>query len=363
MRWTEAEGQLSEHALASQYEHIAMNARSLEPNSGENARMLLASEEKLYAQVYRPSVALQVARFAGKGAVELANSNPNQALKDYQAASGLAVKDPDLPLNYKLTIQQRLCVTELKAGQPEQSEACSRQLIKTMHEKLGLHANTNMPEIALTQALLLQGKYRETIAETTRIYPAVAASLGSENAQTLQVLSTRAVAEGTLQQWDASISDDLAVAREAHKSSPHGLMAIGPLADAATSECREGRISAGEAHARQALADADFPGVSPALPSGVRFTLASTRCSVNRAKWLRPDLYLNLSSDVFGRFRLAIRLRIIRHCRHLEPLVIAANHGPYRDISHRISQHSTARDFSCLVRCQFPDQSKTQVYR
>src|SRR5215467_14943842 len=98
-----------------------------------------------------------------------------------------------------------------------------------------------------------QNKNAEAVDETNHIYPSFVAKLGRDHELSMQVLATRAQCEGTLGRWDDAIRDGMVLHQLAvQKQGPSAFFSIASLADAATAQCRSGRLSEGEANVRSA---------------------------------------------------------------------------------------------------------------
>ncbi len=77
---------------------------------------------------------------------------------------------------------------------------------------------------------MIQNKHEEAVKEANAIYPEFIARLGPDHELTMQLLSTRAQSEGSLELWDDAIRDDLAIHELAvRKQGPLSFFAIATL--------------------------------------------------------------------------------------------------------------------------------------
>jgi hypothetical protein len=165
---------------------------------------------------------------------------------------------------------------EMRAGTPEQAEACNKAATEWITKNDGPDSgNLLYSQIQLPMIYLMENKYPAVIEETTRLYPHFSQKLGPDNRLTLQLLGTRAVAEASLEQWDSAIRDDKSAAAFAFARDPSSAFGLGVLSDAALMECRSGQTTSGERDARDAVARANLPGTYAGYAGAARQTLAS----------------------------------------------------------------------------------------
>ena len=89
---------------------------------------------------------------------------------------------------------------------------------------------------------MIQNKHAEAVQEANAIYPEFVSRLGPDHELTMQLLTTRAQSEGSLEIWDDAIRDDLAIYELAvRKQGPLSFFAVATLSDAALAQCRAGR--------------------------------------------------------------------------------------------------------------------------
>jgi len=227
-----------------------------------------------------------------------------------------ADRHPDLfDLGARLTFRQRLAFTNIRLGKGEAAEALFRGLARDYAALEGPDSgDVLMVRMNLAQALMVQGKHAEAVAEADALYPKLAATLGADHEMTLQLLSTRAQSEGVLERWDAAIADTRRVHEAAvAKQGPRSFFAIASLADMATSQCRAGRLAEGlkSAAAAHAAAHAGFAG--SALEQGVAFAWADCLILARRydeaevkLTGIDPDAVARLAADADWGANLAL---------------------------------------------------------
>src|SRR3546814_3595356 len=92
----------------------------------------------------------------------------------------------------RLTFRQRLAFTHIRLGQGAQAETLFRGLVKGYAELEGPDAaDVLMVRMNLVQALMVEGRHAQAVAEANALYPRMAAVLGPEHEMTLHLLSTR----------------------------------------------------------------------------------------------------------------------------------------------------------------------------
>jgi hypothetical protein len=100
----------------------------------------------------------------------------------------------------------------------------------------------------------------------------------------MQLLTTRAQSEGSLELWDDAIRDDLAIHELAvRKQGPLSFFAIGTLADGSLAQCRAARYKEGEVNARLSY-DSSVKAFGPraGLTGGAAYSLAECLMGLNR---------------------------------------------------------------------------------
>ncbi|MDQ2776702.1 MAG: winged helix-turn-helix domain-containing protein [Acidobacteriota bacterium] len=183
-----------------------MEARSLQPGGAERSVALL---KQLESETHTPMELRDDVRFwllTGQGVAALATSNIQGAINGLNGASQLAQRSAHLTEREKLGAQQKLMVAEFKAGDVVKAE----QLCKRLIVEFGRVDGPNSPYVLTSRMNLAQidlntGRYADAVRETTEVYPKLVARLGERNAFSLQVLATRAAAEGSAGDYEHSI--------------------------------------------------------------------------------------------------------------------------------------------------------------
>jgi TolA-binding protein len=301
-----SEGQQSQDAILTLLKAVDMEARSHEPGYVERAKSLLERSEALASKIAHPSKELAVYLLAGRGAFDVAQNDNRSAGQQFSAALQLAQAAPSLDERTCLRLKQRLAFSLFHIDGWSQAEALLRSLTNE-YSKLDGPGSPNVLQarIYLAEALYSEHKYADAIREATEVYPGLAKRLGEDHQLTLQILATRAAAEGSLRQWEAAIRDDLAVySRSMHKGGPEAFNSIGSLSDAGISQCKLGRYAEGEANTRKALFESiKLYGPRSALAGGVSYALATClagRNKVNEASELLNNIDIKAVTQFAG---------------------------------------------------------------
>lgn len=270
-----AESPASQAAIVADLKRESTLVSSVRPGSLEEATLSFRQTQRLVSGLPDPEPEVRSWYALADASLLYSGPHPQEAIPILTAAIDYAKKHPGSDVRTVNTLEQQLCFSYLKSGDPINAEKTARSLVLNVLKSDGPDSPTLIkPEIVLQEALLAAGKFKEAIVETTKNYPQFASQLGPANLYTLQTLATRAAAEGELKDYDGAIRDDLAVHDAAVADPSDQLFQIGTLADAATSECRMGRFSSGVEHAREALREAQVPGTRDALVSGSAVALA-----------------------------------------------------------------------------------------
>jgi eukaryotic-like serine/threonine-protein kinase len=281
----QTEGPLSQEAIVVQLQRAAMEARNYESDSLPAAHSLLSEQELRIAKIAHPREDLPVWLAFARGMVALIDNKVKSANEQFQTASRLADGLPAFDERARLGFKQRLAFTYVRLGDGAKAEQLARELI-TAYAKVDGPDSPNVLRVRLNlaQAFMVQSKYKEAIAETSAIYPDYVAKLGEDHELTMQLLSTRAQSEGSLELWDDSIRDDLKVYDvAAKKQGPMSFFPIATLSDVGLAQCRGGHTQEGEANARKAY-DASSKAFGPAagLTGGAAYTLATCWISLGK---------------------------------------------------------------------------------
>jgi len=253
-----SDGNLSQDAMIVELQRAALEARSYQGGTLDQAKAILSAQEAKIGKLPHVRNDLQVWLSNARGMIALIDNNAQGAKQNFQAASELAANVREIDENTRLAFKQRLAFSNIRLGNGVEAERLFRELIAAYTRTSGPDSpDVLRVKLNLAQAFMIQNKNAEAVDETTQIYPSFVAKLGREHELSMQVLATRAQCEGTLGRWDDAIRDGLSLHELAvKKQGPSAFFSIASLADAATAQCRSGRLSDGEANLRSAYATA-----------------------------------------------------------------------------------------------------------
>jgi hypothetical protein len=272
------DGDLSQDAIIVQLQRTTLEARSYESGSLPLAKSILGQQEARAAKLTHPRLDLPVWLYSARGMVALIENNAKSAAENFQAALDKAEALPEFDESARLTFKQRLAFSYIRLGEGAKAEQLFRELIDAFTRLAGPDsASVLRVRLNLAQAFMIQNKHAEAIKETNIIYPEFVSRLGPDHELTMQLLSTRAQSEGSLELWDDAIRDDLAIYDLAvRKQGPLSFFAVATLTDAALAQCRAGHSREGESNARKAYeASARAFGPRAGLTGATAYTLAS----------------------------------------------------------------------------------------
>jgi DNA-binding winged helix-turn-helix (wHTH) protein/serine/threonine protein kinase len=282
--WREAEGPDSPNALIIQLQWAMMDARSAEGGS-------LARAKAKFAELQGPASALGpthpevgVWLASAKGMIGLIDNDLATAKAGFGEAVRIADTLPDFDESMRLTARQRIAFINIRTGDGAKAERMFRDLEHGFAAIEGPDGpDTLMVGMNLAQALMIQGRHADAVAQANLVYPRLVARLGTDHEMVLQLLTTRAQSEGSLGHWDDSIRDDLQVhAIAVRKQGPKSFFAVATLTDAATAQCRAGQLEAGLRSAVEANQSAQAAFGKAALTDGTAYTLAECEIAAGR---------------------------------------------------------------------------------
>jgi eukaryotic-like serine/threonine-protein kinase len=289
----QVDGELSQDALIIQLQRTTLEARSYEKDSLPLAKTILAQEEALIAKLPHPRPDVAVWLSSARGMVALIENNAKAAAENFQAAVDNADALPEFDESARLTFKQRLAFSYIRLGQGAKAEQLFRGLIDDFTRVAGPDSpHVLRVRLNLAQAFMIQNKHAEAIKEASAIYPEFVSRLGPDHELTLQLLSTRAQSEGSLELWDDAIRDDLAIHELAmRKQGPLSFFAVATLTDASLAQCRSGRNREGLSNARNAYETSTKAfGPRAGLTGATAYTLAS--CLISLGKLEEPSKLL-----------------------------------------------------------------------
>jgi DNA-binding winged helix-turn-helix (wHTH) protein/serine/threonine protein kinase len=280
----QVDGELSQDSIMIQLQRVTLEARSYESGSLPLAKSVLEQQKALIAKLTDPRPDLPVWLASAQGMVALIENDAKSAAENFQAALEKADALPVFDESARLTFKQRLGFSYIRLGQGAKAEQTFRDLIVAFTRVAGADsAQVLRVRLNLAQAFMIQSKHAEAVEEATAIYPQFVSRLGPDHELTMQLLSTRAQSEGSLERWDDAIRDDLAIHEIAlHKQGPLSFFAIATLSDAALAQCRAKRYREGESNARNAYQSSTKAfGARAGLTGAAAHTLASCLLGLN----------------------------------------------------------------------------------
>ena len=250
--FVQSDGDLSQDAIIVNLQRAALEARSYQGGTLDQARAILSAQEGKVGKLSQPRNDLKVWLSNARGMIALIDNNAQSAKQNFQAASDLAANVPEIDENTRLAFKQRLAFSNIRLGNGVEAERLFRELISAYNRSSGADSpDVLRVRLNLAQAFMIQNKNAEAVDETNQIYPSFVAKLGRDHELSMQVLATRAQCEGTLGRWDDAIRDGMELHQLAvQKQGASSFFSIASLGDAATAQCRSGRLSEGVANVR-----------------------------------------------------------------------------------------------------------------
>jgi len=281
----QTEGELSQDAMVVQLQRATLEARSYEKDSLALAKSILDKQEALIKRVQHPRSDLPVWLSSARGMIDLIDNNAKGAAKNFGDAVAAADVLPMFDESARLTFKQRLAFSYIRLGDGAKAEQLFRELIVAFTRVAGPESpNVLRVRLNLAQAYMIQNKHREAVQEANAIYPQFISRLGPDHELTMQLLTTRAQSEGSLEMWNDAIRDDLAIYNLAvKKQGPLSFFAVATLSDGSLAMCRSGRYLEGEQNARKAY-ESSIKAFGPkaGLTGGTASTLAACLIGLNR---------------------------------------------------------------------------------
>jgi serine/threonine protein kinase/DNA-binding winged helix-turn-helix (wHTH) protein len=274
----QVDGELSQDAIIVQLQRTTLESRSYESGSLTLAKSILTQQEGLIAKLPQPRPDLAVWLASARGMVALIENDAKSAAKNFQVAVDRAAMLPEFDQTARLTFKQRLAFSYIRLGEGAKAEQLFRELIGAFTQVAGPDSpHVLRVRLNLAQAFMIQNKHEEAVKEATAIYPEFVSRLGPDHELTMQLLTTRAQSEGSLELWDDAVRDDMAIHELAvRKQGPLSFFAVATLVDGSLAQCRGGHAGDGESNARQAYqASVKAFGPSAGLTGGAAYALAS----------------------------------------------------------------------------------------
>ncbi|HKV79143.1 MAG TPA: winged helix-turn-helix domain-containing protein [Candidatus Sulfotelmatobacter sp.] len=291
--YAQSEGPLSQDAIIAQLQLAALEARSYEAGTLDTAKAVVAQQEANISKLFRPRDDLQVWLSNARGMIALIANDAKGANDNFRAASERAATVPGIDENSRLALKQRLAFSYIRLGDGAEAEQLFRDLIDAYSRASGADsAEVLRVRLNLAQALMVQNKNAEAVNEANQIYPSLVSKLGPDHEITLQLLSTRAQCEGSIERWEDAIRDGLEVHKLAvAKQGPASFFAIASLCDTALAQCRGGHAAEGERNARNGYEAAKKAfGEKAGLTGGAADSLAECLIDENKLDEAEPLL-------------------------------------------------------------------------
>ena len=281
----QVDGELSQDAIITQLQRATLEARSYQKDSLPLAKSILQQQVSLNARIAKPRPELAVWLASARGMIALIENDARSAAENFQAALDKAEALPQFDESARLNFKQRLGFSYIRLGQGAKAEQTFRDLITAFTRVAGADSPYVLRvRLNLAQAYMVQNKHAEAVKEANAIYPEFVSRLGPDHELTMQLLTTRAQSEGSLEMWDDAIRDDMAIHDLAvKKQGPLSFFAVATLSDGALAQCRAKRYAEGERNARSAYeSSAKAFGGHAALTGATGATLADCLIGRNR---------------------------------------------------------------------------------
>jgi non-specific serine/threonine protein kinase len=291
-RFRQAEGSLSQDAIAAELKRELAEISSILPGSIEAAKEGFAKQEQLIGQLKDSTAELHAWETLVKTALMGMGPHPEEVVPLLNAAIQRAEKTPDFDPALLLRLKKQFCGTYVRMGDGANLERVSREIIALIVKQNGAASPALfLYQMYLEEAFYLQGKYAESIAQGDQNFARFSAVLGGQNQLTRGTLATRAAAEGQLERYSDAVRDDLALHAAASLDPSDKRLEAGSLNDAATFECRSGDFQTGIRHAREVIQDTGTgPLAQPMFFNGSMFTLAECLIGEQEVYPSRPDV-------------------------------------------------------------------------
>ncbi|MGO8793253.1 MAG: protein kinase domain-containing protein [Candidatus Sulfotelmatobacter sp.] len=281
----QVDGALSQDAIVVQLQRSGMEARSYEKDSLALAKSILERQKILIPKLQHTRPDLPVWLASAQGMIALIGNDAKAAAENFQTAVNAAERLPEFDETARLTFKQRLGFSYIRLGEGAKAEQTFRDLITAFTRVSGADSPQVLRvRLNLAQALMIQNKHAEAVQEANAIYPEFMSRLGPDHELTMQLLTTRAQSEGSLERWDDAIRDDLAIHEIAvRKQGPLSFFAVATLADGSLAQCRGGHYREGEANARQSYEESVKAfGPRAGLTGGAAYSLATCLIALDK---------------------------------------------------------------------------------
>ena len=271
----QAQGRLSQEAIITQLQRVAMLAKNPANGSMSKAKSLYAQQEPLIAKAKAASGELPAWNDFARGLIEMFDSDAGAAAATFEHGLRVSEALPEQDFGLIFPMKQSLAFAYTRLGEGSKAERLIRELIAT-ETRIGYTSRPNPLNLGLNlaQAYMAEQKNQNAIAEINQISPALVRQLGPMNDLTVTALGVRAQAEASLGMWDPAAQDLMSV--HAMARGKNVFYDLGSLSDGALDQCRGGHYKEGEANAREAYDEArEAMTDNNAAQSSFRFALAA----------------------------------------------------------------------------------------
>jgi len=189
-RFREAEGPLSQNAIVAELRRENVQFRSHLSGSIEAAKAGFAIQQQLIARLHQVSPEVQGWQALVASGTQIYSSNPEPAVTLLNQAIQRGRATPGFSPNLLIALEARLSGAYLRLGDGAAAERAARQVIATITSNDGPESNTLLqPQMFLQEALYLEHKYPEAIAQGKQNYYRFSKALGPQNQLTLDALA------------------------------------------------------------------------------------------------------------------------------------------------------------------------------
>jgi len=209
----QVDGELSQDAIIVQLQRTTRKraaTRRLAPAGQVDPRTTKTSDSEAAASSPRSAGLALVSR---REWLLSSTTMQKAAAENFQAAVDGAQALPEFDETARLTFKQRLGFSYIRLGEGAKSGAdiFATLSLPSRESRVRTALMSLRVRLNLAQAFMIEKKHEEAVKEATAIYPEFVSRLGPDHELTMQLLTTRAQSEGSLELWDDAVRDDLAI--------------------------------------------------------------------------------------------------------------------------------------------------------